>query len=304
MTGKKVNQPTVLAFMQVQIQLLQNSNRFGTAQNYQKARNSFAQFLKGNDIPFKNFTEEIIIKYNSFLLQRGLVRNSCSFYMRIMRAICNKAAKQKLIRHTNLFSDVYTGIDCTRKRAVPQNIISALHKLNLDKSFKLALSRDLFIFSYCTRGMSFVDMVYLKKSNLQNGYISYSRKKTGQLLIIRIEPIIEQIISKYENNDTPYVFPIITSSDSYGAFVQYQKAINTYNRHLGILSKKIMGGYRLTSYTARHSWATAARNQNVPISVISAGMGHTSEQTTRIYLDSLENSLIDEANKEIVEGLI
>lgn len=297
------NNTTVLAYMQAQIQQLRNTNRFGTALNYQKTMHSFAQFLNGEDIPFKCITEQLIINYNVYLQQRGMVRNSSSFYLRIMRAIYNKAVRQKLTKQTHPFAEVYTGIDRTRKRAVPQTIISALHKLPLPNNSPLAFSRDLFIFSYCTRGMSFVDIAYLKKTNLQNGYITYSRQKTGQLLTIRIEPLIQQIVLRYNLPYTPYLFPIITSQDPLIAYSQYQQAINIYNRHLGILSKMLPGEIKLTSYTARHSWATAARNRNVPISIISAGMGHTTELTTRIYLDSIDNSLIDDANRGIVVDL-
>lgn len=147
-----------------------------------------------------------------------------------------------------------------------------------------------------------MDIAYLKKTNLKNGYITYSRQKTGQLLTIKIEPLVEQIISRYYTPDIPYLFPIITSQDTHIAYTQYQQAINTYNRQLCILAKMLPGEIKLTSYTARHSWATTARNRNVPISIISAGMGHTTEQTTRIYLDSIDNSLIDDANKGIVGG--
>lgn len=265
---------------------------------------SFTQYLAGKDINFNKITDNLIQNYNAYLLQRGMTRNTTSFYMRTLRAIYNKAVKQKLTSQTFPFSEVYTGIDRTRKRAIDEKTMSQLFKLQLTPNSPLALARDLFIFSYCTRGMAFADMAYLKKSSLYNGYISYSRRKTGQLLTIKAEPIIEEIIARYNNSNTPYLFPIITSTNPQIAYTQYQQGINVYNRHLGTLSKMLPPGTKLTSYTARHSWATAARNHNIPISVISAGMGHTSEQTTRIYLASLENSIIDDANRGILEGLM
>lgn len=294
------NNITVLAFMQDQINQLQRSNRFGTALNYEKTLHRFEQFLNGKDIPFKKITETLIIDFNTFLQQRGLVRNSTSFYIRILRAVYNKAVKLKIIKQTNPFAEVYTGIDRTRKRALHQTLISAINNLPLPPESRIALSRDLFIFSYCTRGMSFIDVAYLKKSNIQNGYISYSRRKTGQLLTIRIETPIEEIIKRYNTVDSPYIFPLITSIDPEMAYIQYQQAINAYNRDLKYISNMLPGKVKITSYVSRHTWATTARNLNIPISVISAGMGHTTEQTTRIYLDSIENSSIDDANREIV----
>ena len=294
----------VLDFMQNQIRLMRNANRLGTALNYEKRMKNFVKFLGGVNLPFSAMTEQVIADYNAFLVQRGMVRNSISFYMRIMRAVYNKAVRQKLVEQSHPFTEVYTGIDRTRKRAVSESVISQLYKLNLAEGTPLALARDIFIFSYCTRGMAFVDIAYLKKENIQNGVICYARRKTGQLLIVRIEPSIQRIIDRYSSALSPYVFPILTSTETKPAYAEYQVAINNHNRQLRRLSKMLPAGCKLTSYTSRHSWATAARNHNVPISVISAGMGHTSEQTTQIYLTMLENSVIDDANQGLIRSLL
>ena len=294
----------VLDFMQNQIRLLRNANRLGTALNYEKTMKNFAEFLGGVNLPFSAMTEQLIADYNAFLVQRGMVRNSISFYMRIMRAVYNKAVRQKLVEQSHPFTEVYTGIDRTRKRAVSESVISQLYKLKLPEGTPLSLARDIFIFSYCTRGMAFVDIAYLKKENIQNGVICYARRKTGQLLSVRIEPSIQRIIDRYSSALSPYVFPILTSTDTKQAYEEYQVAINNHNRLLRRLSKMLHAGCKLTSYTSRHSWATAARNHNVPISVISAGMGHTSEQTTQIYLTMLENSVIDDANQGLIMSLL
>jgi len=294
----------VLDFMQNQIRLLRNANRLGTALNYEKTMKNFAEFLGSVNLPFSAMTEQLIAEYNAFLVQRGMVRNSISFYMRIMRAVYNKAVRQKLVEQSHPFTEVYTGIDRTRKRAVSESVISQLYKLKLAEGTPLALARDIFIFSYCTRGMAFVDIAYLKKDNIQNGVICYARRKTGQLLSVRIEPSIQRIIDRYSSALSPYVFPILTSTETKQAYEEYQVAINNHNRLLRRLSKMLPAGCKLTSYTSRHSWATAARNHNVPISVISAGMGHTSEQTTQIYLTMLENSVIDDANQGLIRSLL
>lgn len=215
---------------------------------------NFAEFLGGVNLPFSVMTEQLIADYNAFLVQRGMVGNSISFYMRIMRAVYNKVVRQKLVEQSHPFT-VYTGIDRTRKRAVSESVISQLYKLKLTEGTPLALVRDIFIFSYCTRGMAFVDIAYLKKENIQNGVICYARRKTGQLLSVCIEPSIQRIIDRY-------------------------------------------------SSTSHHSWATAARNHNVPISVISAGMGHTSEQTYPIYPTLLDKSVIDDANQGLIRSLL
>ena len=294
----------VLDYMRAQIEQLRAANRLGTAKNYEKTMCSFGEFLGDVRLPLSALTEQVITDYNSFLIRRGLVRNSVSFYMRVLRAVYNKAVRQKLIEQQHPFTEVYTGIDRTRKRAVSESVISQLYKLKLAEGTHLALARDIFIFSYCTRGMAFVDIAYLKKENIQNGVICYARRKTGQLLSVRIEPSIQRIIDRYSSALSPYVFPILTSTETKPAYEEYQAAINNHNRLLRRLSKMLPTDCKLTSYTSRHSWATAARNHNVPISVISQGMGHTSEQTTQIYLTMLENSVIDDANQKLIMSLM
>ncbi len=292
---------SVLDFMRDQIDRLRKANRFGTASNYEKTMRSFSAFLDGMNLPFSAMTEQLIADYNVYLVHRGVVRNSISFYMRILRAVYNRAVKQHLAIQTYPFQEVYTGIDRTRKRAVDEPVISRLFRLDLQSHASLELARDLFIFSYCTRGMAFVDMAYLRKTDIRNGNICYARHKTKQQLCIRIEANIRQIIDRYADTSSVYVFPILKTEDSANAFSQYKIALNNYNRQLSRLSEMLHLQFGLSSYTARHSWATAARNHNIPISVISAGMGHSSERTTQIYLTTLENSTIDSANQIIIE---
>ena len=293
----------VLEFMENQIRTMRDANRLGTAYNYEKTKKNMTEFLEGVDIPFTKVDEQFISEYNAFLIRRGMVRNSVSFYMRILRAVYNKAVRQKLVKPSNPFLEVYTGVDKTRKRAVTESVISQLYKLDLSHEKHLALARDIFIFSYCTRGMAFVDIAYLKKDNIRSGVITYARRKTGQQLAIRVEPAIKKIIERYCCETSPYVFPILTPSEPRQAYEEYRLAINNYNRLLRKLAEMLPSGCKLTSYTSRHSWATAARNHNVPISVISAGRGHTSEQTTRIYLKSIEDNEIDDANAGLIEML-
>ena len=293
----------VETFIEEQIKQLREEHRFGTANNYEKTKRSLESFLRNKKLTFTNFNEQLIADYNTYLISKGLMRNSISFYMRNLRAIYNKAVKQKIVRKKDLFLEVYTGIDKTRKRAVDEELISKLYNLKLDNNDSLSFTRDIFIFSYCMRGMSFVDIAYLKKTDIRNGVISYCRRKTGQLMNVRIESCMQYIINRYMDEKSEYIFPIIKSDDKGEAYKQYRSAINIYNRNLGVLSDMIGSGCKLSSYTARHSWATAARKHDVPISVISAGMGHSSETTTQIYLKSIEDDVVDRVNAEIINKL-
>lgn len=292
------SQDSVFEYMRLQIEHLKRRKRFGTANNYRYALNSLSQFLEGEDLPFSLLNEGLILEYSEWLYDRQVKKNSLSFYMRIWRAVYNRATKERIIEQTFPFQNVYTGIDRTRKRAVDEKTILRLYQLDLDDNPSLALARDLFIFSYCTRGMAFVDIAYLKKKNLTSTHIRYCRRKTDQQLQIRIEPCIAQIIRRYETatRQSEYVFPILHTGDDEQTYKQYEMALSYHNRKLKRIGNMIGVELPLSSYTSRHTWATTARNHNIPISVISAGMGHTSEKTTQIYLASLENSIIDEAN--------
>lgn len=294
---------SITDFFTQQIQKLKNDNRRGTARNYSKTLKSLKAFMKNTDSTFNIVTEQFVESYNTFLIQRGVVRNTISFHMRIFRSVYNKAVTQKIIEQTFPFKNVYTGVDRTRKRAVTETVISQLLSIDLKKSKALQFARDLFIFSFYARGMAFVDIVYLKKSNIQNGYITYVRHKTGQELTIRIETRLQNIINQYEKKDSPYLFPILNTEDENKAYSQYEIALNYYNRQLKRLSKLLEPNINLSSYTPRHTWATTARNKNVPLSIISAGMGHSSEKTTLIYLTKIDNSIIDEVNKAIIDSI-
>ena len=295
----------MLGYLKREVSLLLDAGQFGTAHNYQRTLNSFSSFLDDIDIPLSMLNSELLCLYEKWLGKRRVKKNSSSFYMRILRAAYNKAVKERLVVQTFPFSEVYTGIAKTAKRAIKEDTILKLQQLDLSGSSALALSRDMFIFSYSTRGMAFVDMAYLKKTDVTGGMITYCRHKTGQLLALRIEPCMKMILERYMSDtwESPYVFPIITSEDPELAYRQYQNGLNYHNQKLKLLGKQIGEKLPLSSYLARHSWATAARNHNVPLSVISAGMGHTSERTTLIYLDSLDNTIIDNANNRILKKL-
>ena len=296
---------SVQAFICEQIGFLNDCMRLGTAINYRRALKRLTDFMQGGTLSFADITPQFVERYSDYLQRLGMVRNSLSFHMRILRAVYNKAVRRGLAEQTFPFSAVYTGIDRTRKRAVGEDTIIRLARLELSPDSPLAFARDIFLFSFYTRGMAFVDISYLRRSDIQDGVIRYMRHKTGQQLSIRVEPCIREIIDRYADVTLcrPYIFPILHGDNPAACFVQYKAALRLYNYRLQRLSSMLQLDRPLSSYTSRHSWATMARNRNVPVSVISAGMGHTSERTTQIYLASLESSQIDAANKSLLEAI-
>lgn len=178
-------------------------------------------------------------------------------------------------------------MDKTVKRCIVIDEIRKIKELDLSRNPNLDFARDMFIFSFCTRGMSFIDMAYLKKTDLSNGCLSYRRKKTGQLLTMEWTGQMQDIFDKYRYVGTSYLLPIISREDG-SERRQYQSQMRKINRHLKDIARLIGLSLTLSLYYIRHSWATIARGKDVPLSVISEGLGHDSETTTQIYLDSIK----------------
>ena len=290
-------------FMLSIIAQLKQVGRQRTSETYSSTLRSFMQFRKGKDVLLKDVDSNLLMLYEAYLRNRGLTKNSTSFYMRILRAVYNRAVENDLIVNKNPFKYVYTGIDKTAKRAIPLKAIKKIKYLNLSLHPSLDFARDMFMFSFYTRGMSFVDIAYLKKKDLSDGILSYRRRKTGQQLFIRWEKCMQDIVDKYYNAQSRYLLPIIRLNGT-NERRQYQNAMSSINRGLKDIGKIANLTVPLTMYVARHSWASAAKKKNIPISVISEGMGHDSEMTTQIYLASLNTSVVDKANLMILESLI
>lgn len=288
-------------FMAEVIFQLERLGKERTAENYTTALNSFKRFRNGNDITLNEIDSDLMTEYEAYLKSHGVAMNTVSFYNRILRAVYNRAVEKEMTVQRYPFKHVYTGIDKTVKRALPLKIIRRIKELDLSFKSSLDFARDMFLFSFYTRGMSFIDMAYLKKKDLQNGILSYRRRKTGQQLFIKWEKSMQEIIDKYPVNENGYLLPIIKTDRN--ERLQYRNALRLVNNKLKEISVSIGLQARLTMYVSRHSWASIAKSQNIPLSVISAGMGHDSENTTQIYLASLDNSTIDKANNLILKKL-
>ena len=287
--------------MQGVIAQLKQLGKIRTSETYTATLKSFMAFRESQDVPLDGISSDMMLLYEAHLKARDVRMNTISFYMRNLRAVYNRAVEKGLTPQNKPFRHVYTGVDKTIKRAIPIKEIKALKELDLSLKPSLNFARDMFMFSFYTRGMSFIDMAYLKKSDLQNGILTYRRRKTGQQLSINWEKCMEDIVSKYAQNQTDYLLPII--KETVNERRQYDNALHLVNYHLKDLSSLLKLQRPLTMYVARHSWASAAKAKNIPLSVISEGMGHDSEATTQIYLASLETSVVDKANKMIL-GLL
>lgn len=301
--NEQPNEQSLFCFMESVINQLRKVNRIRTSETYIATLSSFMKFRNGQDILLSEIDSDTMMLYEAWLKEKGICPNTVSFYMRILRAVYNRAVEKELVEQRCPFKHVYTGIDKTVKRAVSLKAIKRIKKLDMTLKPHLDYARDMFLFSFYTRGMSFIDMAYLKKSDLKSGILTYRRKKTNQQLSIRWEKCMEEIVAKYRDRSvTRYLLPIITNPLT-DERIQYRNALCRVNVALKEVVRLLNLSIPLTMYCARHSWASIAKNKNIPLSVISEGMGHESEETTRIYLASLDANVIDEANSLILKSL-
>lgn len=289
-------------FMESLIVKFKQNGKIRTSETYTAALNSFKKFRKEEDIMLDCLTSDIMEAYEAWHKQRGNSTNTISFYTRILRAAYHRAVEDDIIENRNPFRHVYTGVDKTVKRAIPLPHIKKIKALDLSLTPTLDYARDMFLMSFYLRGMSFIDMAYLKKTDLKNGLIAYRRRKTGQQLTIAWTPEMQMILDKYPENPTQYLLPIIKTVGC-NERCAYKNAGDKINYSLKKVAEKLGINIPLTMYVARHSWASAAKAKGIPLSVISEGMGHDSEATTQIYLASLDTSVVDDANSLIIGSL-
>lgn len=279
--------------------------RTGTAKTYGDALASFSCFRKGEDLLIETLDAETMNLYEAWLKGRGVKRNSSSCYLRTLRTLYRKAVDLGMTTDKDIFRHVFTGFAKTTKRAVPLDAIHAIRQLDLPEGSFLAFARDLFVLSVFLQGISFVDMAYLKKSDIKNGLLQYIRKKTGQSLSVGWEPAMQAIVDTYAHLTvgSPYLLPIITRQDGTERR-QYERMGHKVNCYLKKIGKMVGLQIPLTTYVARHSWASVMRDLGVSLSIVSKGLGHESLKTTQIYLSSIDTDGVVKANRRMIRKIL
>lgn len=293
---------SVFNYMKSMIIKFKCNGKTRTSETYASTLNSFRKFRNGEDLMLDCLSSEIMEAFESWHKLQGNSPNTISFYNRILRAAYNRAVEDGIIENRKPFRRVYTGIEKTTKRALPLVMMKRIKSLDLSLTPPMEYARDMFLLSFYLRGMSFIDMAYLKKTDLKDGYVIYRRRKTGQQLTIGWTSEMQKILDRYPENPTQYLLPIIRTIGC-NERCTYRNIGYNINHNLKKLSKKVGLQVPITMYAARHSWASAAKTKGIPLGVISEGMGHDSETTTRIYLASLDTSVVDRANAIIIKSL-
>lgn len=259
-----------------------------TLENELTAVRSFTKYA-GRDLMMADLTPGLIRSYERWLLGRGIKPNTSACYMRSLRSVLNRCGADG----SSLFKEVRTGKESTKKRAVDADTLQRIKNTPLRQGTFLALARDAFLFSIMAMGMPFIDLTHLRKSDVKDGMIIYNRKKTGRRVTVKMEPCLQEIIDRYSKEDSPFLFPLLRS----GSEKEYRSLLCRYNRALAKLTA-IMGlSLKLTSYTARHTWASMAYRKGIPLAVISKALGHSSPVTTLTYLKEIDDTAIEQANK-------
>lgn len=294
-----------IIFMEKEILNKKRQGKIKTAKNYQAARNTLIQFLSEKRhtsvLDLESFDAHLVKAFENYLISKKICKNSTSFYMRILRAVYNRAISVSGLPSLKPFETVYTGIAKTVKRAVNIQIVQQIMKIT-PATPSMEFAKDAFLFCFFSCGMPFIDMAKLTSKNIQDGRIVYTRSKTSQQLSIKIEPVMERIIRKYYDPKREYLFPILKEPQNH--HTDYHRALRLYNQNLYKISQILGKGVHLTSYVPRHSWASIAHEQNISMNIISESLGHCNESTTSIYIKSLSTKNTDQANERIMRKIL
>ena len=250
------------------------------------------------------FTPERLKEYEDWLAGQQSSPNTISTYMRTLQAVYNRWMSPGIEGYNPvLFKDVYTKVESRTKRALTAEQMEQLR--NTDFSVLTLCQQQVltyFLLMFMLRGMPFIDLAHLRKSDLRNRRITYRRHKTGKLMVVDVPPDAMRLLQKYrDKTDSEYLFPLLHG----GLFMEehhhrYQETLRHFNRELARLMKQLLPGVSVSSYTARHTWATLAYHNGVPVGLISQSLGHSSIRVTMTYLKPFDAEVIDRINRQVI----
>jgi site-specific recombinase XerD len=304
-TSKKL---TFFAFCQQKIDDLLDRNKVGNANVYKDCLRALKKFRNNSDLFFSDVDVVFLNKFEQDFSKRGVSNNTISVYMRTIRSLFNKAISEKIIKRGIYPFEEYKVSKlntATEKRALTKAQIDSIKALNLVDDTRIKDSKNYFLFSYYAWGMNFTDMAFLKWENIESNRLKYTRAKTGkQYNIGLLDPAIEILnyYKQFKKANGSYVFPILNTSHVTAMQIDNRiaKMNKAVNKELKEIANKANIDFRLTTYVARHTYATIMKRGGISTSIISESLGHGNEKITQVYLDSFENNVLDEASKTIL----
>ena len=307
---KPVIRQTFGTYINGYIEILLADNRNGYAKSFIELSSSVAGYKKTLDFYFSEIDIQWLRGYEIFLRNRGNRQNTIGIRFRALRALYNRAVSDKVVKKDLYPFDEFKVSEFheqTKKRSITRDDIKRIIDLDLKTittyhSPYLEFGRDLFLFSYLSCGINLTDMAKLQYADIENGRLIYKRQKTHRLLTVRLQPLALNIIEKYRSNESEYLFPILdkTHKTETQKRDRIHKVMKATNRALKRIGDKLGLPIEITTYVARHTYATVLKRSGVGTAIISESLGHSSERVTQIYLDSFENTQIDEAMKNLL----
>lgn len=299
-------------FMLSVVDSLEADGRWSTARLYVATLNALTLFAGGKEIMFSMLTPAWLKEFETYLRNRQRKWNTVSTYMRVMRATYNRAVAAHLAIHKPyLFSGVYTGVKREHKRVLPAATMHALVYAEPHQPLKpeVAESREWLRMMFLLQGMPFVDLAHLHHSDYdaEKALLTCHRQKTDTPLVISLTPEAMRWIEQHRNRDrnaSPYLLNILSGrTTGREEHREYARVLDRFNRNLGKLARIQGVDVRISSYIARHTWATLAKYCRVPNELICDALGHTSVKTTETYLKSFDNGSLRRANNKVI-GLV
>ncbi len=297
----------VIQFFEDFIERQRAIGKIGNANVYNDTKNSLLSFCKKKTLQFNEINYTFLKKYEEYLRRRGILNNSISVYMRTLRALINKAIKEKQCPPEAYPFKEYSISQLKNepsRSALTKEEIQQIVDFEPDPHTKQELTKHIFLFSFYTRGMNFNDVAKLQWSNVRDGRINYVRSKTGKRFSIKISAPVQNILDFYRsfNPDNDYIFPILDKSYKTPEQIKnrVKSGLKRVNAHLKEIAEEVGIDKKLTSYIARHSYAVILKKHGHSIAKISDAMGHESEKVTRHYLESFENDVLDEMDESLL----
>ena len=301
---------TVVELYDKLIDDMKRGGKLGNAGVYKYSRTSLLKFTGQRlQIPFSDIDAVWLRRYENWLRTSDCGDTTISQLFRTLRSVFNKAVELQLVKRDYYPFDAYkvSKFDTrTKKRAITKEDVRKVIALDLSQGYPSErLARDIFVFSYFGAGINFADIALLKYGNVRDGRVQYVRKKTGKPINFLLTEEMRNIIVKYQRQgqtDEDYIFPILdrrvhrTEQQRYD---RTHKVLTNTNRWLRKIGQRV-GIEHLTTYVARHTFATVLKRSGVNIAIISESLGHSDLSTTQIYLDSFENSQIDAAMQNLL----
>jgi site-specific recombinase XerD len=315
--SKTVTRQTVGNYLEGYIARLTAENRIGNAKTFKELKTSLMNFCKSLDFYFIDIDKDYLKRYALWMQTvKNYSPNSIGIRFRSLRVLYNSAISDELVRKSNYpFDDfkVSQFKEQTSKRSITKQDVKRLIDFDVselrEKKYPipfLHIAKDLFLFSYFGCGINLTDILHLKHRNIAENRITFNRQKTGKLISFQLQPMAIEIIERYKTqsfNNDDYIFPILKRNIHVTATQQYakvQRVNKRVNKYLKLIGEHLEFPIPLTTYVARHTFATVLKRSGVNIAIISESLGHSDLATTQIYLDSFENSQIDAAMQHLL----